>query len=117
MAKKAKNYLPEETDVLLQLRKNMRLLRMNAGLGQCTVSQVLHISRSTYSYYETGTTIPSPITLYRLSQFYGVPAEVFFTPNAVPDLYPNIRRVRSHLESQAIKDPTNIFESKSRRTK
>lgn len=103
MGKKAKENLPEESDVLLQLRKNMRLLRMNAGLGQRAVSQVLHISRSNYSYYETGATIPSPVTLYRLSQFYGVPTEVFFTPNAVPDLHPNIQRVRSHLKNQKTK--------------
>lgn len=98
MNKKTFPRLPEEKEVRLQLRKNMRCLRINAGLGQHMIARFLHISRSTYSYYEIGTTIPDPVTLYRLSQFYGVSAEVFFTPNAVPDLHPDKQRVRSYLE-------------------
>ncbi len=103
MVKHARDYLPEEKEVLFQLRRNLRLLRINAGLGQREIAHILRISRSAYSYYETGATTPNPAALYRLSQFYGVSAEVFFTPNAVPDLRPNIQRVRHRLKNQ---DPT-----------
>lgn len=77
-----------------QLAVSLRVLRTNAGLTQKAVAGLLQISRSAYSYYELGTTTPNVSMLYQLSRFYGVSADVFFTPGAVPDLSPRVKRVR-----------------------
>ena len=79
-----------------QLSASLRTLRLNVGMKQETVAEFLHISRSTYSYYETGGATPSVFTLYSLCQLYDVPMETFFVP--VAGLYPDRPRVREHLE-------------------
>lgn len=68
--------LPYESENFLgnQLRK----LRISLGATQATVAKMLNVSRSTYSYYELGTTRPDPATLARLSQWYDVPIDFFF---------------------------------------
>ena len=65
-------------------------------MKQETVADFLHISRSTYSCYETGGATPSVFTLYSLCQLYDVPMETFFAP--VAGLYPDRQLVREHLE-------------------
>lgn len=69
-----------ETELLKQLPQNLRALRTNAGLTQKQVADFLHTSRSTYTYYEMGITLPKITSLYLLSQFYGVPCDRFFIP-------------------------------------
>lgn len=78
------------------LLDSLRTLRLNVGMKQETVADFLHISRSTYSYYETGGATPSVFTLYSLCQLYDVPMETFFAP--VVGLCPDRLRVRKHLE-------------------
>lgn len=77
-----------------QISVALRTLRINAGLKQEAVAKYLQVSRSTYSYYELGVTTPDVTTLYLLSQFYGVPVDVFFVPGAVPNDCPDVQRVR-----------------------
>ncbi len=79
-----------------QLPVVLRTLRVNAGLKQETVAEFLQISRSTYSYYEMGKTVPNIFTLHLLCRFYGIPMEAFFMPEFVKNLYPNLKRVREH---------------------
>ncbi|WP_369297764.1 helix-turn-helix transcriptional regulator [uncultured Neglectibacter sp.] len=79
-----------------QLSASLRTLRLNVGMKQETVAEFLHVSRSTYSYYETGGATPSVFTLYSLCQLYDVPMETFFAP--VAGLCPDRPRVRERLE-------------------
>lgn len=60
-----KQTLPE---YLKQLRKSRRY-------RQEDVASHLHVSRQTYSHYETGRIKPSITVLYQLAKFYGVSAD------------------------------------------
>lgn len=64
----------------------LRELRMAFGFTQEDVARSLSVSRSTYSYYELGTTRPDPATLGRLSAYYDVPVEVFYTEELSLDI-------------------------------
>lgn len=57
----------------------LRELRLSFGFTQEDIAKSLNVSRSTYSYYELGTTRPDPATLGRLSAYYDVPIDVFYT--------------------------------------
>lgn len=54
------------------LISNLKFYRQNSGLTQQQVADALHIERTTYTYYETGKTLPNVITLKKLAQIYHV---------------------------------------------
>lgn len=54
------------------LPHRLRLLRQHFDLSQRQVAEYLGLHRSTYTYYESGASVPHITTLYRLSGFYGV---------------------------------------------
>ena len=56
----------------------LRELRMIFGFTQGSVAEVLGVNRSTYSYYELGTTRPDPVVLGILADLYRVPVDVFY---------------------------------------
>ena len=58
------------------MRENLRRYRDRAGLSQRQVAGELGLSRSAYTYYETGKT--SAVDLFTLAQLYRVPVEEFF---------------------------------------
>lgn len=60
------------------LGNRMRELRLAFGFKQDDVARALSVSRSTYSYYETGTTRPDPAVLGKLSYYYNVPVSAFY---------------------------------------
>lgn len=60
------------------LGNRMRELRLAFGFKQDDVARALSVSRSTYSYYETGTTRPDPAVLGKLSFYYDVPISAFY---------------------------------------
>lgn len=49
-----------------------RQCRENAGLTQKQVSECLNVERSTYAYYETGTTQPSCAFVLKVSKILGI---------------------------------------------
>lgn len=59
------------------MAKTLRRLRVNAGFTQQNMADVLNINRSTYTYYETGKTMPDINTLKILSDILQVSIEVF----------------------------------------
>lgn len=75
------------------IRVNLRLLRLKAGLTQKDIAGVLHLSRSTYSYYESGTTSPSVASLRILCEFYGIEEKDFFS-DVDSELFCGKKRVR-----------------------
>ena len=54
------------------LAKRLRELRTMHHMTQKMIAQALGIDRTTYTYYEAGTTKPSVDTLFKLSQIYNV---------------------------------------------
>lgn len=54
------------------LADNLRKIRKEHKLTQQNIADVLGIDRTTYTSYETGTSTPSPATLYKLSKIYNV---------------------------------------------
>lgn len=65
------------------LGNRMRELRMTFGFKQEDVARMLNVSRATYTYYETNTTRPDPMTLGKLALYYDVPVEAFYSSTPV----------------------------------
>lgn len=63
----------------------LRTTRLSLGLTQETVAARLGMSRSTYTYYETGKTMPDIHTLRMLSELYDISPENFFYPERFAD--------------------------------
>ena len=60
------------------LGNRQRELRLSFGFKQEDIARALNVSRSTYSYYEIGTTRPDPAVLGKLAQYYSVPVSMFY---------------------------------------
>ena len=60
------------------LGDRLRELRLTFGFKQADVAKALNVSRSTYSYYETGATRPDPFVLGKLANYYGIQVGYFF---------------------------------------
>lgn len=68
------------SDYYSDLRKMLRTVRLACGLSQKLVAATLGISRSTYTYYESGRTSPDIPTLKALAAVFGLPPECFLYP-------------------------------------
>lgn len=55
-----------------ELGQALRSLRKHCELTQKQVAEILHIDRSTYAYYECGTTEPDLKSIRKLSQIFNV---------------------------------------------
>ena len=67
-----------------QIPKSLRALREAARLSQREIAEMLHINRSTYTYYEMGKVSPKLETLYFLAKLYRVPLEAFVDASYLP---------------------------------
>lgn len=54
------------------LGKRLRDLRLKKGLKQLDLADMLGVSRTTYTQYETGRSEPDLATIIKLAQFFGV---------------------------------------------
>ena len=61
-----------DMDTKLQLGMRLRTFRTENGYSQSHLANILGIERSTYTYYETGKTIPVIFDLMRLADLYSV---------------------------------------------
>lgn len=68
----------ELSGIPVSLAEALRKYRLLAGFSQKSVAEALGITRSAYTYYETGKTSPDPATLNRIAKMFGVPLEAFF---------------------------------------
>ena len=59
-----------ELDAKLLLGMRLRKFRKENGYSQSHIANVLGIERSTYTYYETGKTVPVIFDLMRLADLY-----------------------------------------------
>ena len=68
------------------LRIMLKKVRLLCGYSHADVATALGISRSTYTYYERGKSLPDMVTLVALAQIFGIPPESFFHPEEFSDL-------------------------------
>ena len=77
------------------LAAKLKSLRLQAGYTQGNIAEILHISRSTYTYYELGKTSPDIATLNRIAKLYCISVQEFLDdePSKVTILYgPDVNR-------------------------
>lgn len=74
------------------LAKTLRTHRVAAGFTQQNIADVLNINRSTYTYYETGKTMPDINTLKILSDIFQISIEVFLEEEPQKSLGDSERR-------------------------
>ncbi|MGN0452466.1 MAG: helix-turn-helix transcriptional regulator [Ruminococcus sp.] len=65
----------------VKLGHSLAKLRKDCELTQKQVADILHLERSTYAYYERGTTEPDLKTLTKLARIYNVPLDYFLPIN------------------------------------
>lgn len=71
MEEAIKEYSGEQ--VKRQLSSRLRELRIKREMSQKDVAEQLHMSRSTYTYYEAGRTLPDLVLLLKLAKLYRLP--------------------------------------------
>lgn len=64
------------------LISNLKFYRQNSGFTQKQVADALHIERTTYTYYETGKTLPNVLTLKKLADMFNVPVDYLMPSEA-----------------------------------
>lgn len=62
-----------------QLPNTLRGLRQNRGFSQQNMAEALHVSRSTYSYWEEGKTRPSAEELQSIAVIFGISSKIFLS--------------------------------------
>lgn len=87
------------SDYYNALRKMLRNVRLSCGFSQSAVSKALGITRSAYTYYETGKTSPDIPTLLILADVFSLPAEAFLHPEDFADLETSRRRAPRRIEA------------------
>ena len=67
-----------------------RRLRKSKGLTQMQLAKILHVNQTTVSHWEIEQSIPDPVMLKQLSNFYGVSVDYLLgrTDNPTPDTLP-----------------------------
>ena len=58
--------------MILNINLLLKKYRKRAKKTQKEIAQVLNISRSTYSYYESGKILPDLKTVFKLSKIFGI---------------------------------------------
>lgn len=62
-----------------RLSSLLKYYREKSDLSQQQIANVLNIDRSTYTYYETGKTVPSAATIIKISKILNVDYVEFFS--------------------------------------
>ena len=68
--------------------ENIRSLRIDNGLTQKQVAQMLGISQNTYSQYEVGVLNYPVDAIVKLADYYGVSTDYLLDRTTVKDPYP-----------------------------
>lgn len=73
------------TDFWENFRRVLRQTRMAANMTQDVVAAALGITRSAYTYYESGKAVPDLAAVRKMAEIFKVPAEVFIYPERTPE--------------------------------
>ena len=80
--------------------ERLKILRKNKGLTQAQVADAVELGRQAYAYYEKGGRGPSPGTLCKLADFFGVSVDELL--GRTPQLFDDARIQKS--DEQALFD-------------
>ncbi len=93
-------------------------LRQQHNLTQKQLSEALHIGRTTYSYYESGTRVPDLETLLSIAKYYQIGVDSLVNEITFPNIdtsdktyytqNPNDVRILQHIKQKKI-DPNYIL--------
>lgn len=62
------------------MKNNLKKIRMEAGISQESLANLLNVSQKTVSSWEIGRSTPKPSQMQHLEDFFKVPKEkIFFT--------------------------------------
>lgn len=92
------------------LASKLRRHRLRVGYTQGNVAEVLNITRSTYTYYESGRTSPDPATLNRIAKLFGVSVEEFFNDEPSQDVLFDPEGEKRRAPKKVKSDPEKIAE-------
>lgn len=81
----------------MDLGKRLRELRLEKGLNQIDIANMLGVERSTYGKYETGDSSPDYEKLIQLSDFYQVSIDYLLGKTDVKD---PIETIAAHHEGE-----------------
>lgn len=88
------------TGGVFMLNERLRSLRLSMGLTQMQVAEALNIDRSTYTYYETGKTVPDVKTIIKLSKIFNVSYQQILDDESVSSNTSNSVRDRNFTLSE-----------------
>ncbi len=63
----------------VHINEKLRELRIKSGYTQNQIAKILNIDRSTYSYYETGKTMPDVTVLLTLAKIFNISLDELLT--------------------------------------
>lgn len=87
-----------------QIANRLRELRKSKKLTQNDVAVYLGVDRSTYAYYENGSTKPSVSTLLRLSSFYGISVDFILSGDNLTT------QIEAPNKQVTVESPFSLFE-------
>ncbi len=94
-----------------ELGQALKSLRKQCELTQRQVAEALHIDRSTYAYYESGTTEPDLKSIRKLSQIFNVDPAVFL-PDEDGKPYVHISDVTGKVHQEAPSEEESVLDLK-----
>lgn len=82
------------------IAENLRFLRYIHGFSQKQMAEAVHMSRSCYCQLENGGKLPDLITVYKLSEFFGISLDYLLSFDITDHLLSMLRHSSNHLESR-----------------
>lgn len=77
--------------------ERLKILRKNKGLTQTQVADAVELGRQAYAYYEKGERAPSPETLCKLADFFGVTVDELL--GRTPQLFDDARVPKTEVQN------------------
>lgn len=77
--------------------ERLKILRKNKGLTQTQVADAVELGRQAYAYYEKGERAPSPETLCKLADFFGVSVDELL--GRTPQLFDDARVPKTEVQN------------------
>ena len=70
-----------EVSAQKRLGRNLKLLRASKDINQHDMSELIGLTRSSYTQYELGNRIPDAETLYIIAKYFRIRMELLFEPD------------------------------------
>lgn len=74
----------------IRINERLRELRIKSGYTQSQIAKILNIDRSTYSYYETGKTMPDISALLTLAKIFNISISELLVDESNPKAVKNM---------------------------